>query len=686
MDLYYENSLLEQPQNVELWSAYANSLPDPLNRAKVLARAAAAVPDTTLWLRYVESRVGRQGSTARKALYEALLDAVGLFPDNKQLWKILLGQFPQPSSFDLYLRHGPNPQSIWPEYLKWAESNSHYEIYLRYLEFSRNPVKLAEQLMDKAPHIALKIMTDTPLQSFHDAQVLLQAAETCGDSRCEAFFRSALKLFPENDGWTVPALAVYLAGQGEHSEAQSVLDSGLWEASSVRSFAEIYAAACAFHEAYISSLADAGLSTERALHVYHRLLSRRKLLLNQVCIRIEPNYVGHWLERALFVGSPQQKAAIFDEALEKIDPRRAIGGLHKIWIAYAELFISMTQVRTLFDRAVKVRYRDVKDLGAVWMAWAERELSLDPQRALLVLQKAVKGPTGESHIRFDNTNLSPQERLHKSPKLWNYYLQLVAKYADLDKVREVFAQTLQYKVASANSVVRYANLLADNGFIEECYRVYERSTAQFPFPAAFGLWVAYLDRVSESQLSLERLRDLYEQVLEACPPDQALPFYLRYSQLELDRGLVSNALDILQRGSSQLPAADLPELYGVYLTALKEHRGLAATRPVYESAMQRLGYSDLGIFAREFAEVELELGDLKRARSVLKFAAQFYDPTLPKGTGFWDRWQEIEQEHGDPSSFREMLLVKREVEEAILNDPYRLADREEHIDFVQEVE
>lgn len=682
MDIYYENLLLEQPESVELWSAYANSLPDPLDRAKILTRAAAAVPDLTLWQRLIELRIGRDGDAAKEALYECLVDALALFPKNKQLWKTYLKEFPGRASFDHYLRYGPVPESIWPEYLKWADDNDCPSVYERFVEVADNPAQIAEQLLDKNyATAALKVMMSVPMKSLDDAKLLLKVAEAAEDPRCSELYQSTLKIFPESDGWIVPAFAAYLASQGETEDARSLLESSLKNATSVRAFVEIFAAACSFYEAYISSLMDAGDSSEIARGSYQQLLKRRRLLLNEVCIRTEPNFVGHWLERAELIDSRDFKVKIYDEALEKVGPHYAEGGLSRIWIAYADLLTSMAEIRTLFDRATKVRFREMSDLVAVWKAWAQKEIS-DPKRSLKILEKALTGPA-KSNIQLNNHHLSPQERLHKSPDLWRLYLELATKHSDLEKVREVYSKMLRYKVVSVSSVIEYAALLASHGFVEESYRVYEKATAEFPFPAAYKLWISYLDKVKETRLSLERLRDLYQQVLSICPPDQALPFYLRHSQLELDKGLVSNALSILDRGLDALPPSDLPELLVIYLTALKENRGLESTRPVYEKALRHLQYDGLGTFAREFAEVELQLGDLKRARSILKFAAQFYDPQLPKGATFWDRWQEIEQEHGDTASFREMLLVKRTVEDAILGDPYRLADREEYIDFVK---
>lgn len=682
MDVYYENLLLDQPESVELWSAYANSLRDPLDRAKVLARAAAAVPDLTIWQRLIELRMGREGEAAKEALYECLVDALALFPKNKQMWKTLLGEFPGPASFDHYLRYGPDPGSIWPEYLKWADENNQPEVYARYAEFIGNPVQVAEQLLAKDhPSTALGIILSAPMKSLDDFKVLVKAAESANDPRCTEFYRSALRIFPQSDGWIIPAFAAYLTSQGENEDARCLLESSLTVATSVRAFVEIFAAACSFYEAYISSLIDAGEKSEVALESYQLLLKRRRLLLNEVCIRTEPNFVGHWLERAELLDSREFKVKVFDEALEKIDPHRAEGGLSRIWVAYSQSLSSMVEVRTLFDRATKVPFREMSDLVSIWKSWAQREIS-DPKRSLRVLEKALAGPANSS-IQLNNHHLSPQERLHKSPDLWKFYLELATKYSDLDKVREIYSKMLRYKVVSVSGVISYANLLASNGFVEESYRVYERATAEFPFPSAYKLWISYLDKVKETRLSLERLRDLYQQVLDTCPPDQALPFYLRYSQLELDKGLVSSALTILARGLDVLPPSDLPELLGVYLTALKDNNGLQSTRPIYEKALGRLQYDSLGSFAREFAEVELQLGDLNRVRSILKFASQFYDPQLPKGAVFWDRWQEIEQEYGDAASFREMLLVKRTVEDAILSDPYRLADREEYIDFVK---
>ena len=57
------------------------------------------------------------------------------------------------------------------------------------------------------------------------------------------------------------------------------------------------------------------------------------------------------------------------------------------------------------------------------------------------------------------------------------------------------------------------------------------------------------------------------------------------------------------------------------------------------------------------ADLETGLGEVERARALYVYAAGFSDPGAHPE--FWRRWSEFEVAHGDESTFREMLRLKR---------------------------
>lgn len=51
------------------------------------------------------------------------------------------------------------------------------------------------------------------------------------------------------------------------------------------------------------------------------------------------------------------------------------------------------------------------------------------------------------------------------------------------------------------------------------------------------------------KIGIERLRDLFEQAVEGCPPKFAKVLYLMYGHLEEERGLARHAMRIYERAT-----------------------------------------------------------------------------------------------------------------------------------------
>jgi len=56
-------------------------------------------------------------------------------------------------------------------------------------------------------------------------------------------------------------------------------------------------------------------------------------------------------------------------------------------------------------------------------------------------------------------------------------------------------------------------------------------------------------------------------------------------------------------------------------------------------------------------QLERKLGEVDRARAILRHGASLADPRTSKP--FWDAWNEFEVRHGNEDTFREMLRIKR---------------------------
>jgi pre-mRNA-splicing factor SYF1 len=159
---------------------------------------------------------------------------------------------------------------------------------------------------------------------------------------------------------------------------------------------------------------------------------------------------------------------------------------------------------------------------------------------------------------------------------------------------------------------------------------------------------------------MERLRDLFEQALENCPPRFAKVIFLMYGELEEERGLARHAMRIYERATRGVGDEDRLGMYMYYVTKSASNFGLPSTRPIYENAITALPDKDAKEMCLRFADMERRLGEIDRARAIMGHASQFCDPrTSPE---FWTKWESFEVQHGNEDTFKEMLRIKRSVQ------------------------
>lgn len=171
---------------------------------------------------------------------------------------------------------------------------------------------------------------------------------------------------------------------------------------------------------------------------------------------------------------------------------------------------------------------------------------------------------------------------------------------------------------------------------------------------------------------IERARDLFEQALEKCPAKYCKPILLMYGQMEEEHGLARRAMKIYERAIKLLPPADRFEvsafdastrsdadcasrpiqMYTFYVAKVAANFGLAATRPIYEQAVETLPDRQTAEMCLRFAALERKLGEVDRARAIYKHASQFCDPRIRPD--FWQEWNSFEIDTGSEDTFREM--------------------------------
>ena len=184
------------------------------------------------------------------------------------------------------------------------------------------------------------------------------------------------------------------------------------------------------------------LLNDRRTH-HSQLQERRPELLSSVLLRQSPHSVQEWLKRAaLFEGTPAKVIHTYATAVKTVDPSKAIGKPHLIWLAFAKFYeehADLKNARVILRKASLVPYKVVDDLAAVWMGWAEMELRhkhYDKARA--VLAEATMIPPAAKRAKHIEEAGPVQGRLYKTTKLWAFYADLqeclgISKVSDLTR-------------------------------------------------------------------------------------------------------------------------------------------------------------------------------------------------------------------------------------------------------------
>lgn len=607
-------------------------------------------------------------------------------------------------TFDRALRALPITQHnrIWALYRPFAnsaEGETAVKIWRRYMQVHPEDAEdfiellVAVGLYTEAVHKYIEILNNPRFTSKNSkghyelwsemVDLLVEhatAVETGHETGfdVERIIRSGIERFADQRGKLWCGLATYWIRRGSFERARDVFEEGITTVMTVRDFTLVFDSYTEFEESIISALMEmastraekgevdevADFDLDIRMMRFEHLMDRRPFLLNDVLLRQNPNNVTEWEKRvALWGDNKEEVVKTYLDAIEAIQPQKAVGALHQLWTNYAKFYEAggdLSSARRIMEKAVKVPYKSVAELADMWIEWAEMELRNECfDEAMKVMAKAVQAPKRSTVDYFDET-LSPQQRVHKSWKLWSFYVDLVESVSSLDETRKVYERIFELRIATPQTVVNYANLLEEHKYFEESFKIYERGLDLFSYPVAFELWNLYLTKAVDRKISIERLRDLFEQAVEDCPPKFAKVIYLMYGNLEEERGLARHAMRIYERATRAVADEDRADMFNFYITKSASNFGLPSTRPIYERAIAALPDAEARDMCLKFADMEKRLGEIDRARAIYGHASQFCDPRT--NPGFWTKWDQFEVQHGNEDTYKEMLRIKRSVQ------------------------
>ncbi|KAI9821686.1 MAG: pre-mRNA-splicing factor syf1 [Pycnora praestabilis] len=721
-DTVYEQDIIRDPGSIKPWLAYAESKLRHGNRyeqAFVLERACTLLPRSyKLWKMYLELRVkhlNKKNPAVHAAeyvkvnsLFERALILLNKMPRIWELYLSFLMQQPLVTTtrrtFDRALRALPITQHnrVWALYRPFANSASGetaIKIWRRYMQIhpedaedfiellveTRQYTEAVKKYMDilNNPRFRSK-EAKSHFQLWSEMVELLvnhakevQTGDYIGID-VEKIIRSGIERFADQRGKLWAGLASYWTTRGNFEKARDIFEEGITTVMTVRDFTLVFDSYAEFEESIIGTLMDAAAARSDRGRVdedadfdldirmmrFEQLMDRRPFLVNDVLLRQNPNNVIEWEKRvALWGENKKQVVQTYTDAIAAVQPKKAVGKFHELWSNYAkfyELGGDIRNARVIMEKAVKVPFKSVAELAEMWCEWAEMELRNENfDKAVDIMAKATQAPKRSTVDYFDET-LSPQQRVHKSWKLWSFYVDLVESVSTLEETKKVYERIFELRIATPQTVVNYANLLEENKYFEESFKVYERGLDLFSYPVAFEIWNLYLTKAIDRMIGIERLRDLFEQAVEGCPSRFAKVLYLMYGNLEEERGLARHAMRIYERATRAVSDEDRMEMFNFYVTKSASNFGLTSTRPIYERAIAALPDKEARDMCLKFAEMERRLGEIDRARAIYGHGSQFCDPrTTPT---FWSKWEAFEVQHGNEDTFKEMLRIKRSVQ------------------------
>ena len=524
-----------------------------------------------------------------------------------------------------------------------------------------------------------------------------------------AILRTAIKKFTDEVGKLWASLADYYIRRGLFEKARDIYEEGLESVMTVRDFSLIFDAYAAFEENVLSSKMmqeeeeeeeeEENDEIELRLARLEHLMERRPILLSSVMLRQNPHNVHEWLKRISLLSSSSSKEIVstYSLAIQTVDAKASIGSISQVWIDFAKFYEvhgDLDNARVIFEKATKSpNFKSVDELATIWCEYAEFELRNKNFKQALTLMKRVLFVNHNKEVRINNASnttkgeydaLLVQEKVHKSIKLWMFYCDLEESISP-ENARIVYERILDLRIATPQIILNYAAMLQESKFFEDSFHVYERGVNLFKFPHSIDIWRAYLtqfvDRFQDKKV--ERARDLFEQCCEQAPPKDCKEFFLEYAKLEEQFGLSKRAMDIYDQALTKMKSAsDKIEVLDIYVKRAMDFFGVGKVRSIYEKIIDddddddddnndddgttkkkkkknRLDDNSTKIVCVKYAELEVSLGEIDRARALYTHASQFSNPAQD-GT-FWGQWNDFEVKNGNEDTFRDMLRVKRSV-------------------------
>lgn len=714
-DIPYEEDVLANRWNYKSWWRYLQhkkGSPSSV-RNMIYERALRELPDSyKLWYNYLSER--------KAQLVDVRLDSVkyGFLEDTFQRAMAYMHKYPRiwmeyltfltsqhkytatRKAFDKALQSLPITQHerIWPMYIKFVRHinvpETAIRVYRRYLKLEPNRVEdfidylIEIGQIDEAVNQLAKVINIphfVSIQGKSKHELWMRLCDLASKNplkvttiKVEPMIRSALEKFTNEIGHLWVALGDYFVRVGNFEKARDVFEEGVNKVMTIRDFSQVWDAYIEFEYGVISrrmeemaAKEDQGkkISDEEQeefdfqMARYEDLIERQAVLISNVLLRQNPNNVLEWHKRImLFKSNAKQMIAEYYRAISTIDPLKASGKLHTLWISFARFWEDkgkMDEARKVFEKGCQVNFKKIDHLATLWCEYIEMELRhKNFQNARNLALRATAVPPNPKKIPRDAPTT---QRLFKSIRLWGLYTDLEESFGTFLTTKSAYEKILDLRVATPATILNYAKFLEENSHFEEAFKVYERGISVFKYPAALEVWITYIRKFVERYggAKMERLRDLFEQAVGEVPSEFSHVIYLLYAEMEETYGLARHAMLIHDRATKAVSKELKTAMFNIYIRKATESFGVTRTRQIFEKAIEYLPEEELRTFALRYATLERRLGEIDRARAIYVHTAQYCPPVTV--FQFWEVWRLFEVKHGNVDTVREMFRIKRSV-------------------------
>ncbi|KAG0501566.1 hypothetical protein HPP92_001638 [Vanilla planifolia] len=465
---------------------------------------------------------------------------------------------------------------IWSPYLTLVSLpgvpvETSLRVYRRYLLFDPSHIEdfidflLRSQLWQEASERLASVLNN---DSFHSIKgktrhqlwlelcdLLTRHATEVSGLKVDAIIRGGIRKYSDEIGRLWTSLADYYVRRGLYEKARDIFEEGLASVVTVRDFSVIFDSYAQFEQSALAAKIETAENNSKdsdedddvlrngieklskkflegfwlnddddadlRMARLEALFDRRPELLNSVLLRQNPHNVEQWHRRVkLFEGNPTRQILTFTEAVRTVDPMKAVGKPHIVGIicTVIENHNDLVNAGVVFDKAVQVNYKTVDNLASVWCEWAEMELRhKNFQAALELMKRSTAEPSVEVKRRVAVDGNEPvQMRLHRSLRLWSFYVDLEESLGTLESTRTVYERILDLRIATPQIILNFAYFLEEHKYFEDAFKVYERGIKIFKYPHVKDIWVTYLSKFVKryGKSKLERARELFENAIE----------------------------------------------------------------------------------------------------------------------------------------------------------------------------